>query len=367
MMTANETLIGLTGNIATGKSVVRRMLVNFGALGLDADVIAHRTLYPGGAAYQSVVDTFGEKLLDPRGEISRPALGKVVFSYPNRLRKLESLIHPAVTQTIKKRIGQAKLPLTVIEAIKLFESPLIDLCNLVWISDAAPEVQMERLLQTRNMSEADAKARIAAQPPQEEKRKRANAVIHTEGEFAQTWQQVQAALNDTIYSKVASVFPNIKISDTCKALPAGKLPKAYLASFWADNAYESTADLYKTLAFQAVLALTNDQRLESLLLIEEHNFTASLSQAITPNRIPPNLQDWLTTFEQYSLLHQTELLILPDTFTKSFPEDETIMANGFTRQTPDTLTFPAWRDAANRHSSGTNQPLWVKVIAQPFN
>jgi dephospho-CoA kinase len=366
MMTVNKNLIGLTGNIATGKSVVRRMLVNFGALGLDADVIAHRTLYPGGAAYSSVVDTFGKALLDPSGEISRPALGRIVFSDPNRLRKLESLVHPAVTQTIKKRIKEAELPLIVIEAIKLFESPLIDLCDTVWISDVAPAVQLERLLQTRNMPKADAQARIAAQPPQEEKRTRANAVIHTEGEFSQTWQQVRAALNDTIHSNPASAFPNINITDTCKALPVGLLPAQDLEAFWANNTGDSRADLYETLAFKAALALTWDEEFKALLLIEEQNFTASLTRVIAPGKMVPNPRVLLTAFERYSLLHQCELLILPEAFTKSYPADGTMEALGFTRQKPADLAFPAWREGATRQNSEPDEALWVKVIAQPF-
>ncbi|MDY6872477.1 MAG: dephospho-CoA kinase [Chloroflexota bacterium] len=366
MMTANEKLIGLTGNIATGKSVVRRMLVNIGALGLDADIIAHRTLYPGGAAYPAVVDAFGEDLLNQRGEISRPALGRIVFSDPDRLSKLESLVHPAVTQTVKQRIERARLPLIVIEAIKLFESPLIDLCDSVWISDTAPDVQLERLLQTRNMSESDAKARIAAQPPQEEKRNRANAVIHTEGEYSQTWRQVRAALNDTIQSKAASAFPNINITDTCTALPAGKLPEQELTAFWTSSTKGNIGSLYESLAFQAILALTENGELETLLLIEERNLTASLTRAIVPRSETSRLRDWLTAFEQYSLLHQCELLILPKCFTKSYPEDGIMKASGFTRQTPADLAFPAWREAAIHQSTGMDQPLWVKVIAQPF-
>jgi dephospho-CoA kinase len=366
MMTANNTLIGLTGNIATGKSVVRRMLVNLGALGLDADVIAHRALYPGGAAYQAVIDAFGEGLVDPQGDISRPALGKIVFSDPDRLQQLESLVHPAVTKTVQKRVQDSELSLIVIEAIKLLESPLVGLCDTVWVSNVSPELQLERLLQTRNMSEADARARIAAQPSQEEKRNRANAVIHTAGEFAQTWQQVRTALNDTIQSNPASAFPHINITNTLKALPAGLVPAEDLATFWASNANERRTDLYEALAFQAVLALTGNQTPETLLFIEEQNFTATLTRSVSAAEATPNLRDWLAAFEQYSRLHQSELLILPDAFIKSYSADGTIKALGFTRQTPTDLSFPAWREAAIRWRAEPEGPLWVKVIAQPF-
>lgn len=365
-MTINKTLIGLTGNIATGKSVIRRMLVNLGALGLDADEIAHRTLYPGGAAYQPVIDAFGPELLDPEGEISRTALGKIVFSDPSRLQQLESLVHPAVTQSIQKRIKDSKLNLIVIEAIKLFESPLIDLCSAVWVSDASPAVQLERLLHTRNMSEADARKRIAAQPSQAEKRNRANAVINTEGEFVQTWQQVQEALSDTIQSNPASAVPYINITPELKANPAGQLPAEDLAAFWVDNAGEGLTELFESLAFHAVLALTRNHKLETLLLIKVHNFTASLTQAISSAEGTPNLQDWITALEQYSRLHQCELLILPEAFTKPYQENGKIEALGFSRKRPEDLSFPGWREAALRQCSESGRPLWVKIIAQPF-
>ncbi len=113
-------------------------------------------------------------------------LGEIVFADPDRLIALEALVHPAVTADIEERIEQATLPIVVIEAIKLFESPLAGLCQSIWISQASPEHQMERLLHARHMPEELARQRIDAQPPQAEKRLRANVVINTEGEFKQT-------------------------------------------------------------------------------------------------------------------------------------------------------------------------------------
>ncbi len=218
----NRLLIGLTGNIATGKSVVRRMLVNHGALGLDADLIAHRTQYPGGKAYQAIINTFGSDTLTPEKEISRAKLGEIVFADPDRLIALEALVHPAVTADIEERIEQATLPIVVIEAIKLFESPLAGLCQSIWISQASPEHQMERLLHARHMPEELARQRIDAQPPQAEKRLRANVVINTEGEFKQTWQQVHQALNDTIQSESVLPTPYINIDQKISVYPAGR-------------------------------------------------------------------------------------------------------------------------------------------------
>ena len=91
-----KSVIGLTGNIATGKSVVRTMLEYFGVVGIDADSIAHQSITPGAPGYQPVVDYFGESILDPDGQIDRRELGSLVFANSEALAKLESLVHPLV-------------------------------------------------------------------------------------------------------------------------------------------------------------------------------------------------------------------------------------------------------------------------------
>src|SRR5689334_1396917 len=93
-------VIGLTGNIATGKSVVRKMLEHLGAFGLDADALAHQAIAKGGPAYASVVKNFGDWLLTEAGEIDRTRLGKLVFTDPEALAKLEAIIHPLVGQAL---------------------------------------------------------------------------------------------------------------------------------------------------------------------------------------------------------------------------------------------------------------------------
>ena len=93
-------VIGLTGNIATGKSVVRKMLEHLGAMGIDADALSHQALAKGGPAYASVLKTFGEWLLNPAGELDRARLGQMVFSDPAALARLEAIIHPFVGQAV---------------------------------------------------------------------------------------------------------------------------------------------------------------------------------------------------------------------------------------------------------------------------
>jgi len=100
-------VIGLTGNIATGKSVVRRMLEHLGAYGINADALTHRVLSRGAPGYQPVIELFGKRILNQSGEIDREKLGKLVFNDPNALSDLEAIVHPYITQAIDLLIKRA--------------------------------------------------------------------------------------------------------------------------------------------------------------------------------------------------------------------------------------------------------------------
>jgi len=186
-------VIGLTGNIATGKSVVRKMLEHLGAFTVDADALAHQAMAKGGPAYAAVVKTFGEWLLTPEGEVNRAYLAKIVFAEPVALAKLEAIVHPFVEQAIDVLVKRSPAPVAVIEAIKLIESGLAKECDTLWVVNVPEPVQEVRLIQKRKMSEAEAAQRIAAQPPQAEKLKAAAVVIDNSGTFEDAWTQVQAA------------------------------------------------------------------------------------------------------------------------------------------------------------------------------
>ncbi len=186
----NKYVIGLTGNIATGKSVVRKMLEHLGAYGIDADRLAHRAIARGAPGYGPVVETFGRWILGPDGEIDRQRLGRIVFSDPEALARLEAIIHPLVEQAIHYLIRSTPHKVVVIEAIKLLESGLHKLCDAVWVVDAPPEVQMERLIKQRHMSTDEARQRVMAQPPQSLKRARADVIIDNSRTFEYTWRQV---------------------------------------------------------------------------------------------------------------------------------------------------------------------------------
>jgi len=185
-------VIGLTGNIGTGKSVVRRMLEHLGAYGIDADALAHRAIAKGAPGYQPVIKLFGRWILNEDGEIDRVRLGKIVFSDPEALKQLENIIHPLVLSAVDLIISRSRQKVVVIEAIKLLETNLRQGCDSIWVADVPRETQIQRLVKQRKMSQADARQRVDAQPPAILKLDLANVVIETSGTFEDTWFRVVA-------------------------------------------------------------------------------------------------------------------------------------------------------------------------------
>lgn len=191
-------IIGLTGNIATGKSTVLRYLAAKGAHVIDADKLTHRAMAPGGPAYEAIVDTFGAAILGADGTIDRPALGRIVFNDPAALRRLEAIIHPAVYDLALAEVSQSSAPIIVIEAIKLLEARnLARLCDETWVVTASEEAQLRRLRQERGMDAAEAQRRMAAQSPQEDKIRLADRVIVNDGELADLYAQL-----DMLWSEI---------------------------------------------------------------------------------------------------------------------------------------------------------------------
>ena len=193
--------IGLTGNIATGKSTVLAWLQAHGAAVIDADKLTHQALALGGPAYAAVVEAFGPAIVLPDGAIDRKALGAIVFADAAALAKLEALVHPAVFTLAQAILRETPAPVVVIEAIKLLESGrLLPLCDEVWVVIADESTQIARLMQTRGMSEAEARQRMAAQSPQAEKVKQATRVLENNGDqdalyaqLAHLWRELMAA------------------------------------------------------------------------------------------------------------------------------------------------------------------------------
>lgn len=187
--------LGLTGNIACGKSTVGKMLQALGVHRyIDADAVVHDLYLPGQPLVAQLAQEFGAGILDADGGVNRKALGDLVFNDPTKMRRLESIVHPAVQEAI---IGEVRaIPddqVGVLDAIKLIESGYAPICHGIWIVTCSPEIQLQRLMQQRGMSEADARARLVAQPPIEPKLAQATEVIANNGTLEDLQQQVTTA------------------------------------------------------------------------------------------------------------------------------------------------------------------------------
>jgi dephospho-CoA kinase len=177
-------LVGLTGNIAAGKSTVAQFLSERGATIIDADILARRSVERGTAAYDKIVRHWGSAVLAPDGLLDRAALRRAVFHDPEQLEQLNEIVHPEVERQRVALVAEAKERgdrIVICDIPLLFERHLVDRFDRVILVDAPREVRLERLVQERELPEADAMAMIAAQMPADLKRARADHVIDNDG------------------------------------------------------------------------------------------------------------------------------------------------------------------------------------------
>ncbi|MCC6453411.1 MAG: dephospho-CoA kinase [Caldilineaceae bacterium] len=202
-MTANSLVIGLTGNIATGKSTVLEYLARLGAYIIDADKLAHQALTPEGPAYQAVIGEFGSAILNADKTVNRKALGSIVFKNADLLNKLEQIVHPAVFDMTLKLVEASPSSVIVLEAVKLLEAgPMFSQCDEVWVVTARPEVQLRRLMETRGMDEPTARQRMGMQSPQAAKINQADRVIDNSGTLEELYAQL-----DEIWAALKVAYP----------------------------------------------------------------------------------------------------------------------------------------------------------------
>jgi len=187
--------LGLTGGIASGKSAVAALLRELGFPVLDADSIAHRLMEPGQQAHDEILKTFGAHIADAAGRIDRGKLAAIVFADPSKLAQLNAILHPKVEEVIFRQLDDWEKSgvrdAAFVEAALLIEAGMAERLDGLVVAFCEPEQQMERL-RTRGMSEVEARRRIAAQLPLEEKLKRASETIDCSGTLEQTRAQVQA-------------------------------------------------------------------------------------------------------------------------------------------------------------------------------
>lgn len=183
-------LIGLTGGIASGKSTVARLLQAKGARVIDADVVAREVVEPGTEGLRRVTETFGSGVLNQDGTLSREALAKVAFSDDNKRLQLEAILHPLIKQRTLELIDSAVEDVVVYAVPLLVEANVDYPFDLVVTVEAGVENQIQRMVSGRSLSEADARARIAAQASSQERVARANVVIDSSGPIEQLSPQV---------------------------------------------------------------------------------------------------------------------------------------------------------------------------------
>ncbi|MFE0448911.1 dephospho-CoA kinase [Streptomyces fungicidicus] len=170
--------VGLTGGIGAGKSEVSRLLVEHGAVLIDADRVAREVVEPGTPGLAAVVDAFGDEILTADGALDRPKLGSLVFADPEKLAVLNAIVHPLVGARSRELEEAAAVDAVVVHDVPLLtENGLAPLYDLVIVVDASPETQLDRLVDRRGMTAQDARARMAAQASREERRAIADIVI----------------------------------------------------------------------------------------------------------------------------------------------------------------------------------------------
>ncbi|WP_329561561.1 dephospho-CoA kinase [Streptomyces uncialis] len=190
--------VGLTGGIGAGKSEVSRLLVEHGAVLVDADRIAREVVEPGTPGLAAIVDAFGEQVLAEDGSLDRPALGAIVFADADRLAVLNGIVHPLVGARSAELKAAAPDDAVVVQDVPLLtENGLQDRYDLVIVVDTSPATQLDRLVRLRGMTEADARARMAAQATRAQRLAIADIVIDNDvprGELSARVTEVWAEL-----------------------------------------------------------------------------------------------------------------------------------------------------------------------------
>lgn len=367
-------VIGLTGNIATGKSVVRRMLEHLGAYTIDADALTHRTYAKGAPGYQQVIDKFGKWLVTKDGEIDRSKLGNLVFNDGEAMRQLEAIVYPLVRQACEILIKRAAQPVVVIEAIKLLEGDLRKVCDSIWVTNAPEVIQVERLIRKRGFTQERALERIHIQSAQSAKVAVANIVITNTGSYNDLWKQVNAAWKEIVPAASTS---NAKPESVIVEQPAttssefsvqrGK-PKnssaiAELITRLSKGKRAMNADdVMEGFGDKAYMLLQLDGKLVGLAGWQVENLVTRTTDIFLEEHV--NLQKALDTLikevEQASSELQSEAsLVFP--MNELAAQEEIWKQLGYERRTPETLGVQAWQDSAAESLSAGSVLLFKQL------
>ena len=188
-------IIGLTGNIAAGKSTVSRRLAQLGADVIDADLIARRVVEPQSPGARQIAEAFGQEYFS-NGQLDRKKLGALVFSNPEARKRLEAITHPLIFEQVEKRLKTSQADIKILDAPLLFEAGMDQLCDRVWLVTADAGLRQRRIVQRDGLTEAEALQRMNAQMSQEEKAQRADATIENNGSQEELERRVDALIQE---------------------------------------------------------------------------------------------------------------------------------------------------------------------------
>ncbi|OGN72197.1 MAG: dephospho-CoA kinase [Chloroflexi bacterium GWB2_49_20] len=367
---SDKFVIGLTGNIATGKSVVRKMLEHLGAYGIDADALAHRVIAKGAPGYLPVLSTFGGWMLNENSEINRQKLGRLVFSDPEALVLLEGIIHPFVSQAIDLIVKRAPQRTIVIEAIKLLETDLVKSCDSIWTTFSPERTQLARLMGKRGMSDVEALKRIRMQPSQAEKVAKASVVIHNLGSFEDTWRQVKAAWRKVIPPSTDTAPTRIRKAShgelaVQRGRPGDSQAIANLITQLSNGVNPQTSEgVMAAFGEKAFLLLKLEKKLVGLAAWQVENLVARTTDIYVDANIalPHALKVLIAEVESASrdLQCEASLVFLSPALTRQAAFWKEL---GYESRNPTSLSIQAWQDAVNE-SMPANTTLFFKQLRQ---
>jgi dephospho-CoA kinase len=316
-----------------------------------------------------VVQTFGNYILDQRGEIDRGKLGRLVFNDPEALKNLEEIVHPLVEQAVDLMIRRATQRVVVIEAIKLLEGKLAGQCDSIWTTYAPETIQKNRLIKKRGMDEEQAVQRIRSQPRQELKIAAASVVIQNSGTFEGTWKQVVEAWK--VISPVTDTAPLISQKAGADELavqrgrPRDSANIAELITRLSSGTRSlSPDDIMAAFGDKAFLLLTANKRLVGLAGWQVENLVARTTDLYLDPviKVDQALKTLVSEVEGASqdLQCEASLLFLPPQMAS---QEKMWKELGYSRRTPQTLGVQAWQDAA-LESQPLNTILFFKQLRQ---
>lgn len=366
---AGKYVIGLTGNIATGKSVVRKMLEHLGAYGIDADALSHRAIAKGAPGYSLVTKAFGEWILDEDGQIDRVRLAKIVFSDAEALERLETIVHPLVTHAIDLLVRRSKHSVVVIEAIKLLETDIAAGCDTIWVVDSPRDLRISRLMHKRNISEASARQRVSAQPPQALKLRAAKVVIQNDGTFENTWDQVQEAWAKLPKPEEPLLAPPPMLKPGQLFVRRGKPQDAdqiarFITRITHGKRRMTRTDVMAAFGEKAYLLIERDGDIVGLAGWQVENLVARIDEiyfdtGLSLDLAIPALMEAVET-ASVELQSEASLLFLPPYLAQHVGNWRSV---GYRPQTVQGLGVRAWQEAAI-DSMPRGASLWFKKLRE---